>query len=112
MSALSTAMPSIRTSRRGARRMTPGDARSVPGHAGRDQSRREPGQRTLDHARKDIVGPSREREQRYVAATFGHDAVRAIAAERNDRGRAEIAQTLRGFGRVAGVAHDWPLKAA
>ena len=106
MSALSTAMPSICTSSRGARRMTRGKAESVPGYAGRDQSRGEPGQRALDHAREDVVGPSREWEQRYVAATFGHDPVRAIAAEGNDRGRAKIAETLRGFGRVASMAHD------
>ena len=90
--------------------MTRGRPGRVPSNAGRDQSRGEPGQRALHHARKDVVGSSREREQRYVAATLGHDAVRAIAAKGNDRGRAKIAQSLRGFGRVAGMAHDWHRK--
>src|SRR5215217_6179423 len=86
------------------------DARTaipVSGDAGRDQARREPGECALHHARKHIIRSSRDREQRYVAAPLGDDAVGAITAKGNDRGGAKIAESLRGFGRVAAMAHDW-----
>ena len=69
-----------------------GKTRPVPGNLGADQARGEPGERALDHAGKNVVGSGRERQERYVAAALGNDAVGAIATKGNNHSRAKIAE--------------------
>ncbi len=71
---------------------------------GRHQRGRDPGQRSFDHARKDIVGAGRDRHQRNIAATFGDHPVGAVATERDQCAYTQIGAALGGLERVSGVS--------